>query len=68
MDEPKNLKPKSGGLLGIIITEAVVTLIILLSVLAVKYFFKGTYSSLKEWYSVNICAETDINEVLDDEI
>lgn len=64
MDETEILKPKNGGLFGIIITETAVTLIILLSVLAVKYFFKGTYLSLKEWYSLNICAETDINEVL----
>ena len=68
MDEPKNLNPKGGGFFGIIITEAVVTLIIILSVLAVKYFFKGTYQSLKEWYTASICAETDLNEVLDDEI
>lgn len=68
MDEQENLKAKGVGFFGIIITEAVVTLIIILSVLAVKYFLKGTYLSLKEWYSVNICAETDINEVLDDEI
>lgn len=67
MDETKNSKPKS-GFFGIIITQSIVTLIILLSVLTVKYFFKSTYSSLKEWYNVNICAETDINEVLDDEI
>ena len=67
MDETKNSKPKS-GFFGIIITQSIVTLIILLSVLTVKYFFKSTYSSLKEWYNVNICAETDINEVLDDEV
>ena len=68
MDEQEILNPKSGGFLGIIITEAVVAAVILLSVIAVKYFFKGTYPSLKEWYNTNICAETDINEVLDDEI
>lgn len=67
MDEQENFKPK-GGFFGITITQTIVTLIILLSVLAVKYFFKGTYLSLKEWYSVNICAETDINEVLNNEI
>lgn len=67
MDEQENLRPK-GGFFGIIITQMTVTLIILLSVLAVKYFFKGTYLTLKEWYSVNICAETDINEVLDNEV
>ena len=48
MDEQEILNPKSGGFLGIIITEAVVTAVILLSVIAVKYFFKGTYSELKK--------------------
>lgn len=67
MEEPKNSKPK-GGFFGIIITQITVTLIILLSVLAVKYFFKSTYKELKVWYDTNICAETDINEVLDDEV
>lgn len=65
MYETDILKPKSGGFLGIIITEAVVTAVILLSVIAVKYFFKGTYPSLKEWYTVNICAETDVGEVIE---
>ena len=67
MDEDKNLKPK-GGFFGIIITQMTITVIILLSVLAVKYLFKDTYASLKEWYTLNICAETDINEVLDNEV
>lgn len=67
MDETEILKPK-GGFLGIIITEAAVTLIILISVLCVKYFFKSAYPSLKEWYTESVCAETDINEVLDNEI
>ena len=68
MDEKDILKPKSGSFFGIIITETVVTVIILLSALTVKYFFKGTYSSLEAWYTENICAETDVNEVLDNEI
>ena len=67
MEEPKNSKQK-GGFFGMIITQTTVTLIILLSVLAVKYFFKSTYKELKVWYDTNICAETDINEVLDDEV
>ena len=41
------------------------TAVILLSVIAVKYFFKGTYPSLKEWYNTNICAETDVGEVIE---
>ncbi|MGN0493998.1 MAG: hypothetical protein ACI4F7_10150 [Acutalibacteraceae bacterium] len=65
MEEKEIIKPKSGGLFGMIITGAIVTAVILLSVLTVKYFFKGTYSSLKNWYSANICAETDVNEVIE---
>lgn len=65
MDEKDILKPKSGGFFGMIITQAVVTAVILLTVIAVKYFFKDTYASLYKWYSVNICAETDINEAIE---
>lgn len=65
MEEKDYLKPKGHGVYGIIITQAIVTAVILLTVLTVKYFFKGTYGNLKEWYIVNICAETDVNEVME---
>ena len=65
MDEKDFLKPKSHGVYGIIITQAIVTAVILLSVIAVTYFFKGTYGDLKEWYTADICAETDVNEVIE---
>lgn len=65
MDEKDFLKPKSHGVYGIIITQAIVTAVILLTVLTVKYFFRGTYQDLKEWYTANICAETDVNEVME---
>ena len=67
MDEQENLRPK-GGFFGIIITQITVTLIILLSVLAVKYFFKGTYKNLHNWYCRNVLVDTDIEEVLGNEI
>lgn len=65
MDQNDILNPKSGAAFGIIIAEAAVAAIILLSVLTVKYFFKGTYSEIKKWYNTNICAETEISEVID---
>lgn len=65
MDEKDFLKPKSHGVYGIIITQVIVTAVILLTVLIVKYFFRGTYQDLKEWYTANICAETDVNEVME---
>lgn len=41
-------------------------MLILLTVLVVKYFFKGTYNQVKEWYSQNICVDTDIEQVISD--
>ena len=52
----------------LIITQAVCIVIIISSVIAVKYFFKGTYQKLLSWYNENVCVTTDINEVLSDEI
>ena len=48
----------------ITLTQCICMIIILLSIFTVKYFFKGTYNELKEWYKENICIDTDINEVL----
>lgn len=62
--EEKEILKKNGGVFGMIVTEAVVAAVILAAVLTVKYFFKDTYSSLKKWYNSDVCAETDINEVL----
>lgn len=53
----------NGSVAGILISEAIVTLIIIFSVLAVKYFFKDTFTQLAQWYSTNICAETEADEV-----
>ncbi len=57
------LKPSSKWL-NIIITQIVCVSIILLALLIMKYFFKPTFNSVKEWYEINICNDTDINEVL----
>lgn len=53
----------NGSAAGMLITEAIVTLIIIFSVLAVKYFFKDTFTQLAKWYGENICAETEADEV-----
>lgn len=59
---------KTDNLARLIIAQAVCVLIILSSVLVIKYFFKGTYKQLTKWYIDNVCVDTDINEVLEDEI
>ena len=62
---------KRETLFPFIITQCVCVSIVLLTLLAVKLFFKGTYKDEKLWYEENICVDTDINEVLageDDEV
>ncbi len=55
---------KNNKWLGIVITQGVCVLIILISLLLMKYFWKDTFASIKNWYHINICNDTDVNEVL----
>lgn len=65
MPEEDIIKPKpKGQLANIIITEAICVAVILLTVLITKYFFKSTYTKLEKIYEQQICADTDINEVI----
>ena len=59
---------KADNLTRLIMTQTVCVLIIILSVVTVKYFFKGTYKKLLSWYTESVLVNTDINEVLSDEI
>lgn len=61
----ENGRINTAGFAGIIIAEATVVLIILLTLTALKYFFKDYYAGVKEWYGVSLCAETDIKEVIE---
>ncbi len=63
MPEETNIKPKS-QFANIIIVQAVFIAIILITVIITKYFFADIYSDLKEFYTEQICSETDINEVI----
>ena len=61
----ENGRINTTGFAGIIIAEATVVLIILLTLTALKYFFKDCYAEVKEWYGASLCAETDIKEVIE---
>lgn len=61
--ETKSKKYKD-RFIDIVITQLVTVALILISVLVIKYFFKTTYTELKDWYKDNICVDTDIDEVL----
>lgn len=66
MDENERAEPRAfSAAAGMLVTEAVVTAVILLTVLVVKYFFGGTYARLADWYTTNICAETTVEEVVE---
>lgn len=52
----------------VIITECICVALLIVSVFVCKYFFENTYSKVKTWYIENVCVDTDINEVLSDEI
>ena len=59
-----DITPKDNMYINIIITQAICVILILLSVLTVKYFFKGEYKNFKEWYLEEITADTHIEEVI----
>ena len=64
---PEENKPERKSIAASLITaQAVCTVIILIAVLVMKYFFGGYYKTVKTWYDKNFCAETSISEVLED--
>ncbi len=58
------MKENKGMYINIIIAEAVCMIIVLLSVLVIKYFFKTEFKNLKKWYTAEITADTTVQEVI----
>ena len=52
--------------LKIVIAQFALVVILLASVLIVKYFLKSTYNDFKKWYEKNVAVDTDVYEVLGD--
>lgn len=53
---------------GIVITQCICVIIILIGVICVKYFFKDTYKKLDTFYKEEICSTTKIDEVISSEV
>lgn len=53
-----------GRAAAIIMVQAVTVLLILLSVLTMKYFFPEYYGEVRKWYETEFCSETSVDEVL----
>ena len=49
-------------------SEIILGLVIIISILVVKYFFKGTYTDFKKWYTQNVQDNTYISEVIEGKI
>lgn len=66
MDENDILKPEivdKGA--HIIITQAICVAIIILTVVVTKYFFKGCYEDIKNWYQEHVSVQTSVSEVIE---
>ena len=51
-----------------VIVESICVLIILLSIIIMKYFFKSTFLQVDKFYTQEILSDTRIEEVLPNEI
>lgn len=51
-----------------VIIEGIAVLLILLSILTLKYFFKGEFKKVQDFHIKYIAVDTDINEVLENEV
>lgn len=51
-----------------VIVQSICVLIILASVLVIKYFFKGTFQKIETFYKQEIMADTKVSEVLEGEV
>lgn len=48
----------------LIILQGVIAVIVVLSVVVLKYGFKGSYVKFENWYKENILTDTSIYEVI----
>ena len=49
----------------LLITEGIILVFIILSVLILKLGFKESFNDFKNWYSENILTDTDVYEVVE---
>ena len=54
-----------GAYLNVMITEVICMLVVLLSVITIKYLFKSEFEALQKWYVKEFCNDTLIEEVIE---
>lgn len=65
MEESKETKQKMPAVCRIFICEAVISLLIILSVLCVKFFFKSEFKKAEKFYIKYFLNDTSVSEVLE---
>ena len=56
---------KGNYFLKITVTEAIIVLTVLIFFLSAKFFWRGGYSAIAEWYGKNMTGDTSAEEILD---
>lgn len=56
---------KMSSFVKIMLCELIFTVLVLSAVLAVKYFFKGKFEGVKNFYEKYLLTDTSVSEVLD---
>ena len=59
------MEENQGLYLNIIITQGLCMLVVLLSVITIKYLFKSEFKVLQKWYIEELCNDTLIEEVIE---
>ena len=59
------MEENQGLYLNIIITQGLCMLVVLLSVITIKYLFKSEFKVLQKWYIEEFCNDTLIEEVIE---
>ena len=59
------MEENQGFYLNVIITQALCMLVVLLSVITIKYLFKSEFKTLQKWYAEEFCNDTLIEEVIE---
>ncbi len=59
------MEENQGAYLNVMITETLCMVLVLLSVITIKYLFKSEFKTLQKWYIEEFCNDTLIEEVIE---
>ncbi len=51
---------------SVALLESILAVLLILGILAVKFFFKEQYIEMKKWYTENITVDTNVSAIIDE--